>query len=234
MSAVGRIESLWRYPVKSMGGERLPQLNLGAGGAEGDRLYAFRSSAAPESFPYFTAREQPRMLLYHPRFAAGRVVVETPEGAQFAIDDPRLVDTLRRGADTKHEVTLMRSERPLADAFPVSVISRQTCAQLSAEAGTPLDLRRFRANLYLDLGEGAGYGEEQFIGRQIRLGEKVTLAIVKRDIRCSVIDLDPERAERTPGLLKHVGRAHGGAAGVYATVMVDGIVREGDSVEMLD
>ena len=68
MSVVGQVESVWRYPVKSMRGEALPEIFVGFSGVYGDRLFAFKSAAAPAGFPYFTGRERPEMLLYGPRF----------------------------------------------------------------------------------------------------------------------------------------------------------------------
>ena len=54
MSLVGKVESLWRYPIKSMRGEELEEAFVGFSGVYGDRLYAFKSSAAPKGFPYLT------------------------------------------------------------------------------------------------------------------------------------------------------------------------------------
>src|SRR5438270_7397505 len=68
VSIVGTVESLWRYPVKSMRGEELDEMFAGFSGIYGDRLFAFKSSAAPSGFPYLTAREQRRLLQYRPRF----------------------------------------------------------------------------------------------------------------------------------------------------------------------
>ena len=68
MSTVGKIDSLWRYPVKSMRGEELDEAFAGFSGIYGDRLFAFKSSASPKGFPYFTAREQTKLLQYRPRF----------------------------------------------------------------------------------------------------------------------------------------------------------------------
>src|SRR5947207_6985723 len=68
MSMIGTVESLWRYPVKSMRGEELDELFAGFSGVYGDRLFAFTSSAAPKGFPFFTGREQQEMLRYRPRF----------------------------------------------------------------------------------------------------------------------------------------------------------------------
>jgi uncharacterized protein YcbX len=64
MKVVGKVESLWRYPVKSMRGEELQEVFIGYSGVYGDRFYAFQSSAAPKGFPFFTGREQEQMLLY--------------------------------------------------------------------------------------------------------------------------------------------------------------------------
>ena len=144
MQIVGRIESLWRYPVKSMRGEQLQEAYIGFSGMYGDRLYAFRSSAAPKGFPYLTAREQEKMLLYRPVYrdaehmskpanlleaeaiapgltlvnaeaAASMVDVEMPTGENLAIDDPRLINKVREGIRDVHELTLLRSDRAMTD-----------------------------------------------------------------------------------------------------------------------
>ena len=68
MSTIGKVDSLWRYPVKSMRGEELDEAFLGFSGVYGDRLFAFTSSAGPKGFPFLTGREQQEMLRYRPRF----------------------------------------------------------------------------------------------------------------------------------------------------------------------
>jgi MOSC domain-containing protein len=57
MSVIGHVESVWRYPVKSMRGEKLERAFVGFSGVYGDRLYAFQSSAAAAGFPFLTARQ---------------------------------------------------------------------------------------------------------------------------------------------------------------------------------
>src|SRR5687768_6483147 len=180
METVGRVESLWRYPVKSMRGEALPTLFAGFPGVYGDRAYAFLSSAAPKGFPYFTGRERPHMLQYRPAYrcpermvlppnlaeaaALGSGVtplyapdgdlmvdVHTPAGDVLAIDDPRLADRLREGGREGLDLSLVRSPRALTDCRPISLISIQTVRHLSRDVGVELDKRRFRANLYVDL-----------------------------------------------------------------------------------
>jgi hypothetical protein len=90
MSIIGKVESLWRYPVKSMRGEELDAAFLGFAGIYGDRLFAFRSAASPKGFPYLTAREQQDMLQYRPRFRYPEKAAQPPNLA----DAERLVPGL--------------------------------------------------------------------------------------------------------------------------------------------
>jgi len=261
MSIVGKVESLWRYPVKSMRGEELEEAFAGYPGVYGDRLFAFRSSASPKGFPYFTAREQRRLLQYRPRFRypdkAARPVnlteadkmgagplsadiselmvdIETPEGKTLAIDDPVLIKMLRSDIDEKHQLTLMRSHRAMTDCRPVSIFSLQSARQLEEETGVPIDKRRFRANVYVDLTSGGGFAENDFVGRSLRIGPKVVVRILERDARCMMITLDPDTGEKSPAILKQVAQAHDGMAGVYGAVMVEGMLHKGDLIELLD
>src|SRR5437870_6283226 len=153
MSIIGNVDSLWRYPVKSMRGEELDEAFAGFSRIYGDRLFAFRSSASPKGFPYLTAREQQKLLQYRPRFRypdkAARPInlteaesmganplaadlselmvdVETPDGEMLAIDVPILIDALRDDIDEKHQLTLMRSERAVTHCRPVSDFSCQS------------------------------------------------------------------------------------------------------------
>jgi len=261
MSIIGKVDSLWRYPAKSMRGEELDEAFAGFSGIYGDRLFAFRSSASPTGFPYLTAREQRRLLQYRPRFRnpdkAARPVnlteaekmganpisadpselmldVETPDGKTLAIDDPALMDMLRADIDQKHQLTLMRSERALTDCRPISIFSLQSARQLVEETGVRVDKRRFRANVYVDLSSREGFAENQFVGRTLRIGPKVVVAILERDARCVIITMDPDTTEKTPEILKKVAQAHDGMAGVYGAVLVEGIIHKGDSVEVLN
>ena len=244
-----------------MRGEELDEAFAGFLGVYGDRLFAFRSSASPKGFPYLTAREQRRLLQYRPHFRypdkAARPVnlteaesmganpvsadsselmidVETPNGKTLGIDDPDLMDMLRTDIDQKHQLTLMRSERALTDCRPVSIFSLQSAGQLEEETGVPIDKRRFRANVYVDLASSGGFAENDFVGKSLRIGPKVVLKILERDARCVMITLDPDTTEKTPEILKKVAQAHEGMAGVYGAVMVEGMLHKGDSVEVLD
>jgi uncharacterized protein YcbX len=263
MSIIGTVESLWRYPVKSMRGEELDEAFAGFSGIYGDRLFAFRSSASPKGFPYFTGREQRQMLRYRPCFRhpdkAARPInlaeaeklgpgitplyadpedlmldVETPAGKTLAVDDPALIEMLRAGIDAKHELTLLRSDRALTDCRPVSIFGVQSAKKLAEETGIKVDKRRFRANVYLDLTSSDGFAEDAFVGRSLRIGPKVVVSILERDPRCMIITLDPDTAEKEPALLKKVAQSHNGMAGVYGAVLVEGMLRKGDPIELLN
>src|SRR4029450_2552439 len=196
MSPIGKVDSLWRYPVKSMRGEELEELFAGFPGIYGDRVFAFRSSASQKGFPYLTAREQRRLLQYRPRFRypekAARPInlieaeskganplsadlaelvvdVETPDRKTLAINDPALIEMLRADIDQKHQVTLMQSQRAMTDCRPVSIFSLQSAQQLAEETGTPVDKRRFRANVYVDLTSANGFAENVLVGRSVRI-----------------------------------------------------------------
>src|SRR5262249_27465955 len=159
MAIIGKVESLWRYPVKSMRGEELNQVFVGFAGIYGDRLFAFRSSERPKGFPYLTGREQMTMLLYRPRFrhpdkaatppnlaeaediAPGlnpvsaepadlAVEVETPSGEVLPVDNPALLRKLSEGLGKVERLTLLRSDRAMTDCRPVSLFSIQTARRL--------------------------------------------------------------------------------------------------------
>jgi len=160
--------------------------------------------------------------------------VETPDGKTFPIDDPALIDNLRANIDQKHELTLLRSDKAITDCRPLSIVAVQTAKKLGEETGASVDKRRFRANVYVDLISSEGFAEDEFVGRSLRIGSKVTVAVLQRDARCMMITLDPDTAEKTPSILKAVAQAHKGMAGVYSAVLAEGMIRKGDPVELLN
>jgi uncharacterized protein YcbX len=246
-----------------MRGEEREELFLGFSGIYGDRFFAFTSAAAPRGFPYLTCREQKKMLWYQPRFrspeSASRPVnleeaekiapgvtpvyaqaaqmmvdVQTPTGEVLSIDDPQLLQLLSDDLPGAPAVSLVCSDRALTDCRPVSIFSMQSAEMLGSELGMEMDYRRFRPNLYLDLPTLGGYGEQSLVGRTVRIGEKAVVAIIERDPRCKMITMDPDTGESDPAVLRTVAQAHSGTAGVYSAVLVEGMVRAGDPVELLN
>jgi uncharacterized protein len=264
MTTIGTVESLWRYPVKSMGGEEIPEVFMGFPGIYGDRCYAFKSSAARKGFPYLNANVQQQMLLYRPQFRhlerASRppnlteaasiapgvtpangdpedmiLDIVTPSGEILSVDDPALIKRLGEGISDKHQLKLVRSDRALTDCRPISLISLQTIQQVEAELTIPIDKRRFRANLYFHFASAdSGFAEDQLVGRRLRIGSHATMMVLERDPRCNLISLDPDTGEHNPEVLRKVAQAHANFAGVYCAVLVEGLLKKGDVIEMLD
>ena len=263
MTIIGTVESIWRYPIKSMSGEAMTEAFMGFSGFYGDRCFAFKNSTARKGFPYLTARVQQQMLRYRPQFRyAERAAkppnlieamsigpgitpanddsndlildVVTPSGAVVAVDDPALIEMLGEGLRGENHLTLVRSDRALTDCRPVSLISLQTVRQVEAELGIPIDKRRFRANVYLNLASDYGFAEDELVGRKLRIGSSAVIMVLERDPRCKMISLDPDTGEHNPEVLRKVAQAHAAFAGVYCAVLVEGILMKSDSIELLD
>src|SRR5919199_2359331 len=68
MEQLGTLESICRYPVKSMAGEEIDNGFVGYSGLMGDRVYAFVRADGSKGFPWHTGREQEDLLLFRPHF----------------------------------------------------------------------------------------------------------------------------------------------------------------------
>jgi uncharacterized protein YcbX len=230
---IASIQSIYRYPVKSMAGEMVERCDLTPDGLDGDRLYAFESSGAPAGMLRLTGRERREMLAYQPlSLSDGRVEVRVPTGEQLPVESPDMIAYLSAHIPGANRFTLTRTAIPQTDVRPLSLISVQTIHQLSQELGTELDPRRFRANLYLDVPDGP-FLEDRLAGRTLRIGRSASVLILERDPRCRFITYDPEAplgAEPLFSLMKLLDRSHEGRAGVYASVTAAGPVQRGDSV----
>jgi len=246
-----------------MCGAEMPEVFMGFSGIYGDRCYAFKNSAARKGFPYLNANVQQRMLLYRPQFrhperaskpqnlteaesispgvtpangdAEDMVLdVVTPSGEIVSVDDPALIKLLGEGISEKNQLKLVRSDRALTDCRPVSLISLQTIQQIESELSMPIDKRRFRANIYFNFVSGSGaFAEDNLVGRRLRIGSKATIMILERDPRCKMISLDPDTSEHNPEVLRKVAQAHDNFAGVYCAVLVEGLLKRGDSIELV-
>ena len=263
MITIGTVESLWRYPVKSMSGEEMTEAFMGFPGFYGDRCYAFKNSAARKGAPYLTASTQEQMLRYRPQFRYPERAITppnlieamsiapginpangdredmildvlTPSGAVVAVDDPALIEMLGDGLRGENHLTLVHSDRALTDCRPVSLISVQTVRQVEEELGIPTDKRRFRANVYISLASNDGFAEDELVGRKVRIGLNAEIAILERDPRCKIISLDPDTGEHNPKVFRKVVKAHANFAGVYCAVLVEGVLTKGDSIHLLD
>ena len=227
---VGRIEAIWRYPIKSMAAEPLSTTHVSWQGLAGDRRWAFvREGLERSSFPWLTLRQRPDLNLFRPTLvdledpenSLARVV--TPAGETLDVTDPRLAHQLwPEGA------RVIRQSRGVFDTFPLSVITRQSIQQLAELVGEDLDVQRFRPNLLVD-SEGGSFPEDGWVGSVLQVGG-VRMRIDKRDGRCAVITIDPETGARSPEILRAVAAERDGCMGVYGTTVEPGAISVGDEV----
>src|SRR5262249_549491 len=68
LARIGTVETICRYPVKSMAGEDVAQAFVGFAGLMGDRAFAFVRTPGPKGFPWHTGREQEDLVLFRPHF----------------------------------------------------------------------------------------------------------------------------------------------------------------------
>lgn len=257
MICIGSIAALWRYPVKSMRGERLERLELEATGIVGDRRFAIESSAAPLGKPLLRSGERTAMLRYTPRFTpTNELVVDTPEGRSLALHSPEFLRELQSTVSGPHgrqqsgggapsTFALKTSPAcPLTDVRPVSLVSTATLGRLAVELGQPVDPQRFRSNIILQLDENAlspllgtppAFPESRLIRYSLHFGQQGEAAgpelfLTEAIPRCRMVSLDPETAEPYPALLPHLAHFHGARLGVYASVTRPGTLYRGDPV----
>lgn len=221
---LGALRAIRRYPVKAMAGEELAEADVGWHGVEGDRRHAFVQSDSRSDFPWLTMRQVPALTRYVPDGEA----VRTPAGRLLDLDSEELAAEL--AAAHGGPVHLHRDARGLFDAFPVSLVSLQTVAALSATVGRDLAPHRFRATLIADLPGTLDFPEDELVGRTIAVGDELQVRLDVRDSRCMVVNFDPETAERDPSVLRAIAGGRGNCLGVYGSVVRPGAVRVGDAV----
>jgi uncharacterized protein len=236
---IGHIEALFRYPVKSMRGERLATAALGWHGLEGDRRFGLRRLGDRGGFPWLSASRLPALLLYGPErhggdeAAAAPTHVRTPEGELL----PILGDALARNVGTRYgaPVEMMELKHGIFDDASVSVISSETIDEISRLAGIPSDVRRFRPNVLVRPTDPRAFDEDRWVGRVLAFGEAggPAVALTARDLRCSMVNLDPDAATAAPQVMKAVVRVNENNAGAYGTVTRAGMLSVGQRVLIL-
>jgi len=237
MIPVGHVRELVRYPVKSMAGDPRESATLGWHGLEGDRRFAFRRLGDDTGMPWLTASRLPDLIRYQPigsddiRGEAPPTHVRTPSGACLELRSPAL--TAELNARFGSAVELMKLNHGIFDEAPVSVISQATIAGIGRQAGFDLDRRRFRANILVETDSDQPFREDRWVGGMLLFGDREprpAIRVTMRDLRCMMINLDPETGAQDARVLKTVVRLNDNNAGVYATVVRPGLIRIGDQV----
>jgi uncharacterized protein YcbX len=241
---VGVVEQLSRYPVKSMRAEALTEADVTFEGIAGDRRFAFIQGHKRTHFPWLTARELPRMLLYTARLVDPSnpdkcdVLVTTPEGKEFDIFNEELL------AELKEQLTERERNQPIYpahlksafDATHISLVTTYALKKLSALVGEEIEPRRFRENLVVNTDAGERPDEQSWVGSRVMIGQGESAAIVavtNSDHRCMMPNLHPDTAEQDPRILRNIAQKQDNIMGVYGCVVQRGTVRLGDPVYLI-
>jgi uncharacterized protein YcbX len=234
---IGQVEAIFRYPVKSLAGERREAAELGWHGLEGDRRLALRRIADHGGFPFLTAGKLPELLLFAPQGPPGAgekdlpTHVRTPEGQELPIFGEDLAADIgrRHGAP----VQMMHLRQGIFDEACLSVITTDTASEITRLAALSPDVRRFRPNIVVRLLRSGAFQEDPWVGGSLSFGsglEPATVAVTMRDVRCAMVNLDPDSARRAPEVMKAIVRVNDNNAGIYAAVTRPGRVSVGDPV----
>ena len=205
MNAAGTVISLHRWPVKSLGGEPADALRIDGRGAGGDRAQALHGIFGGKRRP-LTVRQVPRMLAWAAAY---------PQAPGEALDPDAPPLPVLTGPDGR---TWDWDDPGLPGA-------------LRDDLNRPVDLRRFRTNLHLEL-DAPAFAEAGWEGRRVRVGE-AELEVLHACERCAIPTRDPDTSEKWPELLRRLAREHDTVFGINARAVHPATVRVGDPVTVV-
>jgi uncharacterized protein len=235
---IGEIEAIYRYPVKSMRGEPLDAAALGWHGIEGDRRLAFRRIDERVGFPWLTASKLPELILFTPQKREDGnsdglpTHVLTPGGEEMLLfgDDLAAEVERRYGAP----VQMMHLKHGIFDDASISVITSDTIGEICRLAGKNADVRRFRPNIVVRSARAVPFEEDAWVGGVLTFGEAggdaPAVTVTMRDLRCVMVNIDPDEGSLASEMLKAAVQANDNNAGVYATVTRIGRLAVGQTI----
>ncbi|HEV8587009.1 MAG TPA: MOSC N-terminal beta barrel domain-containing protein [Methylomirabilota bacterium] len=209
------VAELWRYPVKSMAGERIEATEIRKNGIPGDRVvYAENGHAR-----VLTARAHPGLLGFHATLGAdGEPRVD---GRPWS--DPEIAARVR--AAVTPATRLARSGGAgVFDVLPLLVATDGALAALG------VDRRRLRPNIVIAGVEGLA--ERDWPGRRLRIGGAL-IAVAKLRGRCVMTTYDPDTQRQDLSVLQRIVDDFGGRMALDCAVLEPGRVARGDAAELL-
>jgi len=226
--AIGQIEAIFRYPVKSMRGEPLDAAALGWHGLDGDRRLALRRLGERGGFPWLTASKLPDLIRFTPRLPEH---VLTPEGQELPLFGEAFAAEVGRRYGAP--VEMMQLKDGIFDDASISVITSDTVREIGRLAGVSGDVRRFRPNIVVHSTRAVPFEEGEWVGGVLRFGEgddAPAVSVTMHDVRCAMVNIDPDGGGSNPEVLKAVVRVNQNNAGIYGTVTRTGRLAVGQSV----
>lgn len=231
-----QVVHLWRYPVKSLGGEHLDAVSLGPLGLHGDRRWGIRDLATGT---VLTARREPKLLLASACLSSSGEAQITLPGGRAARDGEELSAWLGRPVALEPASESPVYEAPLDAEHESDWVSWQgpdwawhddglcRVSILSTATIGGWDVRRFRPNVVLD-----GDGEDDLVGRRVRLGT-ATVEVTKQITRCVMVTRPQPGLDRDIEVLRTVNKERGGKVAVGGVVVRPGTVGLGDQLQVL-
>lgn len=209
-----QLSEIWRYPVKSLGGEPLAQVDVGSEGIPGDRLVHVEDQRGR----VVTARARPRLLVHRATLGPnGEPLVDGRVWTSHEVAKD-IEDAAGAGARLVRDESLDRF-----DVLPLLVATDGAISSLG------YDRRRFRPNLLI--GGVPGLAERDWEGRHLHIGGAV-IRIVSLRQRCIMTTFDPDTAEQDTEVLLRIHRELGGALALDCEVLQPGAVKVGDPVDV--
>jgi uncharacterized protein YcbX len=211
-----RVAELWRYPVKSLGGERLTEIEVTPTGFAGDRLVQVWDGNR-----IVTSRTKPRLLALHGVFdlATGEPTID---GQPWA--SAEAAEAVRRAAGPGARLERFDTVEERFDVLPLLVATDGAIAALGEDG------RRLRPNVVV--GGVEGLAERSWPGRRLRLGE-VVIEVVSLRGRCVMTTYDPDTQVQDPGVLRRIVQQFEGKMALDCAVLRRGRLAVGDPVELL-
>lgn len=237
LTEIGHVEAIFRYPVKSMAGERLDAAQLGWHGIDGDRRLALRRVEDRSGVPWLTASKLADLVLFTPLSRDGGAEqslpthIRTPDGEELPVFSGDLAAEIGRRYGAP--VQMMQLRHGIFDDACISVIASDTVSEIGRHAGRDLDVRRFRPNIVVRLLRSGPFQEDQWLGGALFFGDgddAPIVAVTQHDVRCSMVNLDPDSAKPAPEVLKTIVRINQNNAGVYGTVTRTGQIAVGQTI----
>src|SRR3954447_5911091 len=219
-----------RYPVKSVVGEDLTAVEVDQRGLAGDRLWAVRDAdgklGSGKSFSRFTKMDG--LLSLSASYDGPTPVLAFPDGTSVRSDDPAVHELLSRHVG--RAVRLAREDDvPHFDEADLHLVTTSSLARIAELYGAPVDVRRARANLLVDNGTDAGFDEDAWLGRTVRIGG-VELRILRPMERCVMVTMPQIGLPEARGLLTRIGEVNETNLGLVAEVVTPGRMRLGHRV----
>ena len=208
------VAGLWRYPVKTLAGERLEKTVVGADGFPGDRVVWVRG---PEGVR--TSRRHYRLLGLRGR--SGLDGIPSIDGHRW--DSPEALALVKRAAGEDAWLELS-DEQSRFDVLPLLV------ATDGAVAAFGRDVRRLRPNILI--GGVEGLDEREWPGAELHIGRLIVRLDSLRG-RCPMTTVDPDTLERDPEVLRDIGRRFRGQLAQNADVARAGAIAAGDPVRLV-